>query len=113
MFDLVFPVMGALGKKGEMGSVNDILKTVCDIEHTRHLSAANALVNLYAGLCSYSFFTQNAFYLFNGRHKLTLNKFLGTCQVVLNKPGAVHLSYFFEPPANKPGELHRIKDIDH
>lgn len=43
-----------LKKRGIIESVNDILKTVCDIEHTRHRSPINALVNLYAGLCSYS-----------------------------------------------------------
>ncbi|WP_366941077.1 hypothetical protein [uncultured Pedobacter sp.] len=35
-------------------SENDILKTVCDIEHSRHRSSINALVNLYTGFCSYS-----------------------------------------------------------
>lgn len=44
-----------LQKRGVIESVNDILKTVCDIEHTRHRSPINALVNLYAGLCSYTF----------------------------------------------------------
>ena len=44
-----------LQKRGVIESVNDILKTVCDIEHTRHRSPVNALVNLYAGLCSYTF----------------------------------------------------------
>lgn len=43
-----------LKKRGVIESVNDILKTVCDIEHTRHRSPINALVNLYAGLCSYT-----------------------------------------------------------
>lgn len=44
-----------LKKRGIIESVNDILKTVCDIEHTRHRSPIDALVNLYAGLCSYTF----------------------------------------------------------
>jgi len=44
-----------LQKRGMIESVNDILKTACDIEHTRHHSPVNALVNLYAGLCSYTF----------------------------------------------------------
>lgn len=44
-----------LQKRGIIESVNDILKSVCDIEHTRHRSPINALVNLYAGLCSYTF----------------------------------------------------------
>lgn len=44
-----------LQKRGIIESVIDILKTVCDIEHTRHRSPINALVNLYAALCSYTF----------------------------------------------------------
>lgn len=44
-----------LKKRGVIESVNDIFKTVCDIEHTRHRSPINALANLYAGLCSYTF----------------------------------------------------------
>lgn len=43
-----------LNKRGVIESVNDILKSVCDIEHSRHRSPINALVNLYAGLCNYS-----------------------------------------------------------
>jgi Transposase DDE domain len=35
-----------LKKRGIIESVYDILKTVCDIEHTRHRSPINALVNL-------------------------------------------------------------------
>lgn len=44
-----------LKKRGVIESVNDILKTVCDIDHSRHRSPINAIVNLYAGLCSYTF----------------------------------------------------------
>jgi hypothetical protein len=44
-----------LKKRGMIESINDILKTVCDIEHTRHRSPINALVNLYAGLVAYTF----------------------------------------------------------
>ena len=42
-------------KRGVIESLYDILKTICDIEHTRHRSPINALVNLYAGLCNYTF----------------------------------------------------------
>ena len=44
-----------LKKRGVIESVYDILKTVGDIEHTRHRSPINALVKLYAGLCNYTF----------------------------------------------------------
>jgi len=43
-----------LKKRGIIESVNDILKTVCDIEHTRHRSPVNRLVNTYAALVAYT-----------------------------------------------------------
>ena len=43
-----------LKKRGVIESVHDILKTVCDIEHTRHRSPVNMLVNTYAALIAYS-----------------------------------------------------------
>jgi len=44
-----------LKKRGMIESVNDILKTVCDLEHTRHRSPVNALINVFAALCAYTF----------------------------------------------------------
>jgi len=44
-----------LGKRGVIESVIDILKNICDIEHTRHRSPANAFVNVLGGLAAYSF----------------------------------------------------------
>lgn len=44
-----------LKKRGMIESVNDILKTICDIEHTRHRSPINALLNVFAGLCAYTY----------------------------------------------------------
>jgi Transposase DDE domain len=44
-----------LKKRGMIESINDILKTVCDIEHTRHRSPVNALLNVFAGICAYTF----------------------------------------------------------
>jgi len=44
-----------LKKRGMIESINDILKTVCDIEHTRHRSPINALLNIFAGICAYTF----------------------------------------------------------
>lgn len=43
-----------LMKRGIIESVNDILKTVCDIDHSRHRSPANMLVNTFAALIAYS-----------------------------------------------------------
>jgi len=44
-----------LKKRGMIESINDILKSVCDIEHTRHRSALNALLNIFSGICAYTF----------------------------------------------------------
>ena len=44
-----------LRKRGMIESVNDILKTVCDIEHTSHRSPVNAVLNIFAGICAYTF----------------------------------------------------------
>lgn len=43
-----------LKKRGMVEAVIDILKSVCDIEHTRHRSPLNMLVNTYAALCAYT-----------------------------------------------------------
>lgn len=44
-----------LKKRGMIESINDFLKTVCDIEHTRHRSPINAVLNIFAALCAYTF----------------------------------------------------------
>jgi hypothetical protein len=43
-------------KRGMIEAVNDILMTVCDIDHTRHRSPVNFFVNLFSGLVAYTFF---------------------------------------------------------
>lgn len=44
-----------LRKRAIIESVNDFLKNICQIEHTRHRSVSNFLVNLLSGLVAYSF----------------------------------------------------------
>lgn len=44
-----------LRKRAIIESVNDFLKNICQIEHSRHRSQHNFLVNLIAGLVAYSF----------------------------------------------------------
>ena len=44
-----------LRKRAVIESVNDFLKNVCQIEHSRHRSQLNFLVNLVSGLVAYSF----------------------------------------------------------
>lgn len=45
-----------LKKRGVIESVNDILMTVFDIEHTRHRSPINAFTHMLAALVAYSFY---------------------------------------------------------
>ena len=44
-----------LRKRTVIESVNDFLKNICDIEHSRHRSIINFLVNLVSALAAYSF----------------------------------------------------------
>lgn len=45
-----------LMKRGVIESVNDLLMTVFDIDHTRHRSPINAITHAIAGLIAYSFY---------------------------------------------------------
>jgi hypothetical protein len=44
-----------LRKRALIESVNDVLKNICQVEHSRHRSVHNFLVNLVAGIAAYSF----------------------------------------------------------
>jgi len=44
-----------LRKRSLIETVNDELKNICQIEHSRHRSPANFLVNLTSGLVAYNF----------------------------------------------------------
>lgn len=43
-----------LRKRTVIESINDFLKNICDIEHSRHRSVTNLLVNLVSALAAYS-----------------------------------------------------------
>lgn len=45
-----------LRKRSVIETVNDELKNICQIEHSRHRSFTNFIVNILAGLTAYSFF---------------------------------------------------------
>jgi len=47
-----------LKKRALIESINDQLKNLCQIEHTRHRSPINFLGNLFAGLIAYTFAPQ-------------------------------------------------------
>jgi hypothetical protein len=45
----------ALKKRGVIESVNDLLMTICDIDHTRHRSPINAITHALAGVTAYTY----------------------------------------------------------
>ncbi len=47
-----------LRKRALIETVNDMLKNVCQIEHTRHRSVNNFLTNLISGLIAYNFLSK-------------------------------------------------------
>ncbi len=53
MVDKIF-----LRKRALISSVNDQLKNICQIEHSRYRSVFNFLVNLLAGLVAYTYADQ-------------------------------------------------------
>ena len=42
-------------KRGVIESVNDLLMTLCDIDHTRHRSPINCVAHAYAGVAAYTY----------------------------------------------------------
>jgi hypothetical protein len=60
LFDLLM-----LRKRALIESVNDFLKNTCQIQHTRHRSKNNWLVNLISGLVAYSFLPKKPELKFN------------------------------------------------
>lgn len=47
-----------LNKRGVIESVIDILKSICDIDHTRHRSPQNAIIHILGGVAAYHFLDQ-------------------------------------------------------
>ena len=45
-----------LRKRSIIGTINDMLKNVAQIVHTRHRSISNFIVNLLAGMAAYAFY---------------------------------------------------------
>ncbi len=45
-----------LRKRSIIETINDMLKNVAQIVHTRHRSISNFIVNLLAGIASYAFY---------------------------------------------------------
>jgi len=47
-----------LRKRSVIETINDELKNICQIEHSRHRGTANFIMNLLAGLAAYCFFSK-------------------------------------------------------
>jgi hypothetical protein len=62
-----------LHKRSVIETVNDQLKNLCNIEHTRSRSPINFMVNLVAGLIRYTYFTKKPSINFSEKDKNFLN----------------------------------------
>jgi hypothetical protein len=65
-----------LRKRSIIETVNDQLKNMCDIEHTRHRSPINAMVNLVAGLIRYTYFEKKPSINFTDKERTFLHQTL-------------------------------------
>ncbi len=54
-----------LRKRSVIETINDELKNICQIEHSRHRSIANFLINLISGIAAYCFFEKKPTIKFN------------------------------------------------
>ncbi len=63
-----------LRKRSVIETVNDQLKNMCNIEHTRHRSPINAMVNLVAGLIRYTYFEKKPSINFSQKDRTILNE---------------------------------------
>lgn len=61
-----------LRKRAVVESINDELKNACQIEHTRHRSLTNFLVNLCSGLVAYTFLPKKPSIRFQEAYQLNL-----------------------------------------
>ena len=54
-----------LRKSSVIETVNDELKNMCQVEHSRHRSIGNFFTNLVRGLIAYSFFPKKPSIVYN------------------------------------------------
>ncbi|NEP83335.1 MAG: IS982 family transposase [Okeania sp. SIO3B3] len=67
-----------LRKRAIIETVNDLLKNVCQIEHSRHRSPVNFLVNLIAALIGYNFLPKKPSLRWNKKEKKILDSLMLT-----------------------------------
>lgn len=56
LMELIYKII--LRKRSVIENVNDELKNMCQVEHSRHRSFGNFITNLISGLSAYCFFTK-------------------------------------------------------
>lgn len=61
-----------LRKRTVIESVNDFLKNICNVEHSRHRNVTNFLVNLVSALAAYSFLTKKPSIFHQPPHSLCI-----------------------------------------
>lgn len=69
-----------LRKRSVIETINDQLKNMCDIEHSRHRSPINAFVNMIAGLVRYTYFEKKPAINFSDKDRTLLNEVLQIAQ---------------------------------
>ena len=68
-----------LRKRSVIETVNDQLKNMCDVEHTRHRSPINFMVNMVAGLIRYTYFKKKPSINFSQKDRNLLLSSLNIC----------------------------------
>ena len=68
-----------LRKRSVIETVNDQLKNMCDVEHTRHRSPINFMVNMVAGLIRYTYFEKKPSINFSQKDRNLLLSSLNVC----------------------------------
>lgn len=73
-----------LRKRSLIETVNDELKNMCDIEHSRHRSPVNFFINLISGIVRYTYFDKKPSLRFSEKDRELLNNAIVNSQE--NKP---------------------------
>ncbi len=65
-----------LRKRSVIETINDELKNMCQVEHSRHRSFGNFITNLLSGLIAYSFFPKKPVIKFDVEQTSQVSLFL-------------------------------------
>lgn len=64
-----------LRKRSVIETINDELKNMCQVEHSRHRSFGNFITNILSGLIAYSFFPKKPAIKFDVEQTTQINLF--------------------------------------